>query len=101
MYHFAHELFLIQESPTKNETKTRLEKNTVNQTRDELYEEGLKAFEEWKDELESGRKKERTPQTALDWGTRPGEVYRFGEPAWSREDYNKSLYSTDKNETDF
>ena len=63
--------------------------------------QALKAFEKWKTEFKSGNKTERTPETPLDWGTRPGEVYRFGEPCWSNEDYNKWLFSKDKNDTEF
>ena len=54
-----------------------------------LKAEALRAFEKWKAELSSGRKKECTPETGLGLGARPGEVFCFGEPCWSREDFNK------------
>ena len=87
----------------KNETEYQLEKTMDNGTRSESMHrlQALKAFEKWKTEFKSGNKTERTPETTLDWGTRPGEVYRFGEPCWSSEDYNKWLYSKDKNDTEF
>ena len=50
-------------------------------------------FDEWK----NGVRKKRTPETALNWGTNPGEVFRMGRPTWSQDDYNKWLYSQNEN----
>ena len=87
--------------PTGNETENKWTTETPgNDTENKWTTEAWKnfnensskvamTFEEWK----NGVKKERTPETALNWGTYPGEVFRFGLPAWSREDYHKYLYS--------
>ena len=58
-------------------------------------------FEQWKADFLSGRKKERTPETVSDWGTKPGEVWKMGLPAWDHDNYRKWLYSRERNETDF
>ena len=72
---------------------------TNNKTKEELEAEVRRWFELWKADL-SGREKVRTPDTVSDWGSQPGEVWKFGLPAWDRNDYHKWLYSRDQNETD-